>query len=256
MSDISNPSYYKVVEPMLRAGDDDVRALLRAYPNFDAEGVPKDTGGHSYLHQACFKNHLKAVRVLLKHGASLLRMNKYGQTALHLACCSAQSGSIVEWLLSQFAEARTTVNWADCSGWTPLNSTVYWGKTDRVRILLLYGADATWRGVDNLTPAQWARRRGDTAVAEMLETAERAHTVLALGEWRPHRQACFPPGYRAATRTLVVLSKARTPAPENTAELRSHYPRACLDLLPEELLQYLFAYLTTPHVPDVWTSND
>jgi hypothetical protein len=93
-------------------------------------------------------------------------------------------------------------------------------------------------------------------VAELLEEAERAHAVLHLGEWRPHKQACFPRGYRAAMRTLVVLAKARTPALDDASELHSHYPSACLDLLPEELLQYLFAYVTSAHVPDVWTERE
>jgi hypothetical protein len=59
-------------------------------------------------------------------------------------------------------------------------------------------------------------------------------------------------------RTLVILAKAyKSGAIKKNSEgkrvILCRYECACLELLPEEILQYLFAYITTPKVPDVWT---
>ena len=37
-----------------------------------------------------------------------------------------------------------------------------------------------------------------------------------------------------------------------TLERTVKYPEACLELLPEELLQYLFAWITSLPVPHCW----
>jgi ankyrin repeat protein len=190
----------------------------------------------------------------------LLYTDKFGTTALQIACGltpdAKEKVTLVTWFLSEHADVRITLNWADVvGGHTALHCAASCNSNAVVRVLLAHGANPTLANKKGHTPARLARRysRG-IGTAELLEKAERAHAVHALGEWRPRSHVRFPRGYRVAMRTLVVLAKARTPAPEDASELRSHYPRACLDLLPEELLQYLFAYITAPHVPDVWTT--
>jgi len=80
-------------------------------------------------------------------------------------------------------------------------------------------------------------------------------SVLAVGEWRPHLQHLFPRRYRSALRTLAVLAKARVVA--TTVDVRARpparYPQACLQLMPEEILQYMFTFVTAAPVPDGWT---
>ena len=34
--------------------------------------------------------------------------------------------------------------------------------------------------------------------------------------------------------------------------IAARHPQACLDLLPEEILQYIYAYITSPPYPIEW----
>lgn len=90
---------------------------------------------------------------------------------------------------------------------------------------------------------------------------KRAREVLKLG-WRPHQHADLTPCYRAAMRTLVVLAKARPKkereiirAEDGCRVLLARYPCACLELLPEELLQYIFVFITAFPVPAAWNRH-
>lgn len=94
-----------------------------------------------------------------------------------------------------------------------------------------------------------------------IANVKRARVVLKLG-WRPHRHADLTPCYRGAMLTLVVLAKAR---PKKRREiictddgcrvLLASYPCACLELLPEELLQYIFVFITASPVPAAWNTH-
>jgi len=83
--------------------------------------------------------------------------------------------------------------------------------------------------------------------------------VLSLGEWRPRLHHRFPRRYRMAMRTLVILAKARAVENEAAAVVAlppARYQQACLELLPEELLQYMYAFVTAAPVPDFWTREE
>jgi hypothetical protein len=120
--------------------------------------------------------------------------------------------------------------------------------------------DTVKRGPILLLPAESIRRIHLMKAKRKIATVKRARIVLKLG-WRPHRQADLTPLYRRAMRTLVVLAKAR---PKKEREiictdngcrvLLSRYPRACLELLPEELLQFLFVFVTAFPVPAAWNT--
>lgn len=71
--------------------------------------------------------------------------------------------------------------------------------------------------------------------------------VVSLQEWRPSKHALYPRKYRLAIRCLAVLAKARTRDARSAA-----YSKSCLVLLPEELLQYLFAMVTSWPVVEGW----
>ncbi len=88
-------------------------------------------------------------------------------------------------------------------------------------------------------------------------------TVRCLGNWLPRKDVHFPAGFRAATRTLLVLAKARpvleqskaseeADPSENTHWIVRRYSVACLELLPEELLQHILAYLVVTPLPKNW----
>lgn len=214
----ANPSYYDVIEPLLRAHGGDASALLQAYPNFDAEGDSLHTYGVPYLHHACFRNHFHAVRGLLQGGACLLRKAEKcnGKTSLAFACSGDEESRVdmVQWLLSEHANARTTVNWTDTSGRTALWWGVYHGSTAIVKVLLFYGAIS---GLINVKAGGYIPGvilrvpEYHAVIAPILKAAKLAHAqVRTLVEWRPWKQAEYARGYRGAIQSLVVLAKART----------------------------------------------
>ena len=86
-----------------------------------------------------------------------------------------------------------------------------------------------------------------------------ACAVRRLGGWLPRKDVHFPAAFRAATRTLLILAKARpvlerseAEASENTRWIVRRYSVACLELLPEELLQHILAYLVVTPLPEHW----
>ncbi len=180
MSDIPDPSYFEVVEPMLRADDGDASALLCAYPNFDPETVLNFVKHvWPYLHTACDLNHFHAVRGLLQCGASLRRKGAHGCTALHWACNGDEESraDVVAWLLSRCDDVRrSTVNWSADDGNTALHIAAWWGQTKMVCTLLEHGADITLENKQGKTPLQDAREEGHKATAEVLVAA--AHVTL------------------------------------------------------------------------------
>jgi hypothetical protein len=88
-----------------------------------------------------------------------------------------------------------------------------------------------------------------------------SHNVCLAGEsvgaWRPRKHIEYPKDLRARIRTVAILAKART---TNDARSKRHrrrmgdrsltstFAKACLELLPEELLQYVFVFITASPV--------
>ncbi len=62
-------------------------------------------------------------------------------------------------------------------------------------------------------------------------------------DWRPVLHGTFPPRVREGVRTILVLRKARDTKKSTEKMMYARYPSACLCLLPEELMQYLFIYV-------------
>ncbi len=75
--------------------------------------------------------------------------------------------------------------------------------------------------------------------------------VTKLGGWRPWNSYSFPYKYRLAIRTIGILAKSHAPIVDGKTIIFC-YPSACLNLLPEELLQEVFAYITSGPVPTLW----
>ena len=73
--------------------------------------------------------------------------------------------------------------------------------------------------------------------------------VVELGEWRPRKHAGYPPAVRAAVRTMHMLARARRDANNNNAREQS-----CLSLLPEEVIQYLYTFITAAPVCSMWSA--
>jgi hypothetical protein len=272
---IANPRYFAIVEPLLRFFGrlGNVSAFLRLYPNFDPEAVPLPDLNQptyaleaSYLQRACRVNHINAVRGLLQCGASLLSTDCRGRFTLWHACIGMQESRVnmVLWLLAEYADARATVNWADDGGVTPLHNAVDFGSIGLILVLLRFGAGNSLGMLNSFgnSPIDAAENKVSKVALNILKAAQRTQAVLIVGEWRPRKHAQFPLKYRIAMRVLVVLARARTRKQrdlildaDGSPRILSRYPQSCLDLLPEELLQHLFAYVTATPLPLCWTNG-
>lgn len=212
----NNPSYFKVVEPLLREQDGDPGALMRQFPSFDPEAVACEGTGSAYLAVACRENHVHALRGLLSLGASLKRRGGIGSSTPLVMACSGSEASRAELVASllSHADAARLVNHAGAYGRTPLHYPAAFGNEAVARVLLQGGADPTRTYEDGeegrTTAAKWARRQNHRRTAELLERAERMYgaDTLDAGPWRPHNYRRIPTPYRAALRALTVLAKA------------------------------------------------
>jgi ankyrin repeat protein len=90
-------------------------------------------GNRRALNYAAIGNHVAAVRLLMRRGA--------------------------------------TVNLANRTGFTPLHHAAEAGALDAIAALLAGGADATIASTQGALPIDTARRRGDQAAVKLLESA-------------------------------------------------------------------------------------
>jgi ankyrin repeat protein len=119
------------------------------------------------LHLAAAFAEPSAVELLLEHGAHIHQVshNPMRNQALH--ACVALSNSIAN--LRLLLEAGASVNATQAGGYTPLHQSAASGKAAVVELLLEHGADKTLRCDQGKTPADYARERGHTELAALLE---------------------------------------------------------------------------------------
>jgi hypothetical protein len=137
-----------------------------------------------------------------------------------------------------------------------------------VRTLLCEGADLNLKH-KGFTAAAFVRRLMSycnsqvgayeclARILDLLEATRQARwTFYVLNEWRPKYHAEYPKQYRAAMRTLLMLAKTymsgSSCGKQPCKELVARFPQTCLALLPEELLQYLYALITVEPLVHYW----
>ena len=143
----------KVLESLIAAGAD-----IRASGGFQ---------GRSPLAWAAEEGSVEAVACLLKHGAG--EDAKSLNTALFNAAVRGPA-SAVRLLLEHKADPKVPSGFA---GYTPLMGAVYSENLDTeiVKLLLERGADVKAKAATGDTALSLARRRGHTAIVELLERA-------------------------------------------------------------------------------------
>ena len=138
-----------------------------------ASGVPADAvdeNGRTALMLAAFDGHVPVLELLLQAGARMDLQDAAGRTALMYAS-SGPNAEAVNLLLSRGA----SVDLRDREEhFTALMFAAAEGQVDNVRLLLRAHADPMLADVDGDNARKFALDRGFTAVASLLEEAERA----------------------------------------------------------------------------------
>ncbi len=110
--------------------------------------------------------HADTVVALLRAGSGVDMKNSLGRTALMYAALYGDV-QIVKALLDHRADANILP--ADKTGRPALSSAAMNGHLEVVRLLLDKGADASIRDKEGKTALGWAKKRGFTAVSDLLE---------------------------------------------------------------------------------------
>ncbi len=126
----------------------------------------RSADGWPLLHLAAAFADEPTVRLLLDRGADIEQRstNALRNQALHAALALSKDAAIVRTLIERGAD----VNAVQTAGYRPLHQAAVVGREDLVDLLLSAGADRTAQCDRGKTPADYARDRGFTALAELL----------------------------------------------------------------------------------------
>ena len=111
----------------------------------------------------------QAVELLLEHGAHVHQVSHNAMRNQALHACIALGNSIES--LRLLIEAGADVNATQAGGYAPLHQAAANGNAAVIELLLAHNADKTARCDQGKTPADYARDRGHSDLAALLETA-------------------------------------------------------------------------------------
>jgi ankyrin repeat protein len=111
----------------------------------------------------------EAVELLLEHGAHVHQVSHNAMRNQALHACIALGNSVES--LRLLLEAGADVNAIQAGGYTPLHQAAANGNAAAIEVLLAHNAGKTSRCDQSKTPADYARERGHTDLAVLLETA-------------------------------------------------------------------------------------
>ncbi|XP_055309515.1 26S proteasome non-ATPase regulatory subunit 10-like, partial [Sitodiplosis mosellana] len=148
----------------LKKGNDEItKLLIQNGANLNAN----DNASNTALHIAAMSDtSLDVVRFLIEHGADVNARNLYKYSAL-LTAAERGNVDIAKILIEHGANLDVT----DIFGNSPLHMAVD-GHEDLVRLLIDSGANMRAVNINEKTPLQVAISKGETKIAEMLETAD------------------------------------------------------------------------------------
>jgi uncharacterized protein len=140
--------------------------------------VDGNLGGEiAELHEAAYREDVAAARELVRQGVNVNAANRYGVTALALACLSGNI-DMVELLLDAGADVQKKPQ----SGESLLLIAARVGKPEPVRALLRHGADVDAKDRKGQTAIMWAAAEGHLqAVDVLIEAGSDFESPLASG---------------------------------------------------------------------------
>lgn len=141
----------------------------------------EDPNRESPIHVAVRLGNVAMTELLLVHGASLTRVDRYGQTPLHIAAKGGNSG-VLACLIDAGGDALLEAR--DKKGSRPLHLAVINGKIDTVRLLLETAAEPNAPNGDGQTPYALACSHGYMAIAQLI----REYVPAASEDWSSPRQ--------------------------------------------------------------------
>ncbi|WP_052354703.1 ankyrin repeat domain-containing protein [Candidatus Protochlamydia sp. R18] len=128
--------------------------------------------GFTPLHSACYHNHLKIVKILLKNGANVAALDRYQYQPIHWA---AKKGaySVVKYLLDRMDRdnKKGLVNALGEYGRTPLHMSVFNGRVQTTQLLIKEGANINAQAsLDEhlLTPLHYSVIQGNVKMVKIL----------------------------------------------------------------------------------------
>jgi len=145
-------------------------------------------GGTTLLHQAVRENDLKAVESLIKGGADVKAVSRYGVTPMHIAAMNGNAA-----MLRRLLGAGADVNTATPGGETALMTAARAGNVEAVSLLLERGANVNASdAVRAQTALMWAVTENHADVVKLLAARGadvKAQTAITTprGEYTPAR---------------------------------------------------------------------
>jgi ankyrin repeat protein len=140
-----------------------VRALVPSLVLLATSLVADDPTGTTDLHRAAYEDSLEEVVSLLESGTEVDKKNRYGVTALSLACRNGNAR-----MAKALLEAGADPNLALPGGETPLMTAARVGRIAPVRTLLDAGAEVDAEERRKQTALMWAAAEGHADVVEIL----------------------------------------------------------------------------------------
>ena len=160
----------------------EVKQFLKETPTWDVNEV-LDRYGYTALHLACLYGRHESVSVLLTHPQiNVNHVNMYGSTPFRFGCgCYNGNVEVVNVLLR---DSRVDINLPANDGCTPLWIASRWGRVEAIRWIIASGREidldtkgVIWDGIQ-YTAIEIAREMNKTAVVSLLErfTRDQAQT--------------------------------------------------------------------------------
>lgn len=131
---------------------------IKSWAENNEPDVPLGNG--TPLGLACFQGKIKTVKMLISAGASVNYSNDNGWTPLKFSSNDCRL-NVIKFLLKNGAEVNAT----DCKGQTALHHLCFSNRRDNVSALqelLRFGADASAKNIDGLTPKDLAAKNKKT----------------------------------------------------------------------------------------------